>query len=108
MLRRCQARNQRRVDARSENGVVLRAAPTGAGGTSAASGGRRLRSICRCKTLADQAATAQAAPALAQAAALASDFSETNAAASRVPSAPAFDAFDIDAFNDALLIADAN
>src|SRR3989338_7701648 len=105
---------QRRVDAKiEENSVVLRAgfadevpeapAPRLADAAPAVESAAAKLSRIR-------AATAQAAPALAQAAALASDFSEDEHAAAEagVQSAPAFDAFDIDAFNDALLIADAD
>src|SRR3989338_2483710 len=105
---------QRRVDAKiEENSVVLRAgfadevpeapAPRLADAAPAVESAAAKLSRIR-------AATAQAAPALAQAAALASDFSEDEHAAAEagVQSAPAFYAFDIDAFNDALLIADAD
>lgn len=105
---------QRRVDAKiEENGVVLRAgfadevpeAPVPRLADAAPAVESAAAKLSRIR-----AATAQAAPALAQAAALASDFSEDEHAAAEagVPSAPAFDAFDIDAFNDALLIADAD
>jgi hypothetical protein len=105
---------QRRVDAKiEENGVVLRAgfadevpeAPVPRLADAAPAVESAAAKLSRIR-----AATAQAAPALAQAAALASDFSEDEHAAAEagVQSAPAFDAFDIDAFNDALLIADAD
>jgi hypothetical protein len=105
---------QRRVDAKiEENGVVLRAgfadevpeAPVPRLADAAPAVESAAAKLSRIR-----AATAQAAPALAQAAALASDFSEDEHAAAEagVQSAPAFDEFDIDAFNDALLIADAD
>jgi hypothetical protein len=112
---------QRRVDAKiEENGVVLRAGPAEEAGEVAAPAVPRLvdpapaAESAAAKLSRIRAATAApvVAPAVIAAEPVQSDYSEDEHATvltgATTQTAPAFDEFDIDAFNDAILIDDGD
>lgn len=110
---------QRRVDAKiEENGVVLRAGPADEAGEVAAPAVPRLvdpapaaeSAAAKLSRIRAANAAPVVAPAVIAAEPVPSDYSEDEHATTLTEAAtqPAFDEFDIDAFNDALLIDDGD